>query len=157
MTALMMISMIVCPGAGSDCVPSPPICAGPLEEMSIHLTTYWPFDENNTLLPGWQGQCDADCSTMANGTKVTLDLANRSAACIQEWVWVGRSRMSVNIDGYGSFVCNDAYGAESYREPFFDEDVGKCVIGVDVLSPNLWHDTIPPTHWYSEVITEVAD
>lgn len=107
----------------------------PLGEMPVSLTSYWIFDEQGDYLPGWGGQCDSSCEDAANGVILTLDMAGRVGACISSWVKFRPHTLTVVFSDGSMMECVDAFGRESYRQPFFHEGYGRWVIPADILYP----------------------
>jgi len=104
----------------------------PIELMPVYATNYWPWNPDGTMMTAFHGQCDSDCSIMANGTPLTKDLIDQSAACISAWTRINYT-YAVTLDGFGEVVCNDRFGAAGYESPFFHERLGHWVIPVDWL------------------------
>jgi len=110
-------------------------CPPPLGEMALSLTNYWLFDEVGTPL-AWGGQADGDPYHYANMQPTSAAHDWQVSACIGDWTkfyhttavtfwWQGEWR---------ELVCYDAFGLESYRQPFFHEGHEQWVIPVDVLT-----------------------
>lgn len=119
--------------------PSPPpgYCRPP-----AHLTNYWPF-ANGQLMNGWNGQCDADCSVTATGVP-TVAAVGWVAACPD--AMIGEA---VRLGNYGVWACNDAFGAEAYRNgPFWHERRGVWVVPFDLLTETATYELV----WNWEVV-----
>lgn len=118
-----------------------------MAEMCISLTSYWVWKEDGTFLDGWGGQCDSDCTTTANGTTLSHDWAwtgqgdpLSAAACISPWVRLGTTR-TITLPYYGEVSCVDAFGLESYRQPFYHPTYERWIVPVDLLAQGV-HDLI---------------
>lgn len=92
-------------------------CPPPITEMPVLVTWYDP------ALGGIN--CDADCTTYADGTIVTPDDYGQVSACIPEWLGA-----SITIDGIGTFACRDTGSAIVVN---YNEYYRGWVIHVDVL------------------------
>ena len=115
----------------------------PITEMCLHVTSYWPWDDNGRLFDGWNYQCNDDCSI--TGGLYTLpelasDYAGGYAACIHGWTRIKGYPTTIVELPMGDFYCVDTFGRESYRQPFYEADEG-WVIPVDLLHPG-YHDVI---------------
>lgn len=113
----------------------------PLEMIPIHLTNYWPYNPDGSLMAGWGGQCNADCNILANGTRLTPELIDHSAACIRAWTRIVLT-VAVTIPGYGEVICNDRFGLEGYAVPFFHPGRGHWVVPVDWLGEAPFYDVV---------------
>lgn len=118
-------------------------CPPPLEDMPLSLTSYWTMDSDGNYVP-WNGQADDTPHLAANGTLLTPDMAWQTSACISDWTtrywtntvifwWNGEQR---------EVACNDEFGRESYRQPFYHDGYGLWVIPVDVFSPEPVHGLV---------------
>ena len=128
---------IPCTGFEPPDPPTPPMPA--VADMPLVLTNYWPYievDGNLVLMEAWNGQCNEDCGEFANGVINRVEWIGKSAGCWDNWI--GRhphNTATVNIPGYGFFVCNDAFGDEDYRQPRYYEQYGIWGIPIDLMVP----------------------
>ena len=119
----------------------------PVKDIPLLVLNYWTYEQdeagNWVLMDAWAGQCDSDCGQVANGIINRPEWIWKNAACIDDWVgrWPHDTTV-LHIPGYGSFVCNDTFGARGgefydydFSAPFFYEEEGHWVIPVDLLVP----------------------
>lgn len=138
MTIIAAISIPICATVAYPIDVCPMDIPPPISTLCLSLTNYWVWDENGDILPGFHGQCDEDCSTMASGYKLPAreeDYVGDYAACIQEWTSrAGYPTMHIHIDGAtNELACVDTFGRESYRKPFYHLKWDRWVIPVDIL------------------------
>ena len=122
-----------------------------VEDMPLSVTSYWLFDDTGQPV-AWGGQADGDPLHYANGQTTSPDDAGRVAACIGEWVKRGYTT-AVSFTWQGQPVtvaCYDAFGLESYRQPFFHEGYGEWVVPIDLLSPVPFHGLV--REWNTAVV-----
>ncbi len=93
-------------------------CPPPLETMPLLATWYDP------ALGGIN--CQEPCNVFADGTAVTEDSYNVTAACLPQWL--GRD---IVVVGLGTFKCRDTGGGIVVE---WNEYYGRWVIRLDVLA-----------------------
>ena len=112
----------------------------PISEMCLSVTSYWVWDEQGDMLPGWGGQCNDDCSTVASGHRLPKrveDYGGGYAACIQDWTMLKGFPTHVVTFGDFSHFCVDNFGDLNYREPFYHDYYEQWVVPVDILDPGM--------------------
>lgn len=112
----------------------------PISEMCLSVTSYWVWDEQGDMLPGWGGQCNHDCSTVASGHRLPKrveDYGGGYAACIQDWTMLKGYSTHVVTFGDFSHYCVDNFGDANYREPFYHDYYEQWVVPVDILDPGM--------------------
>jgi hypothetical protein len=107
--------------------------------MRIQVTNYVPYLLDETGLPilvegqlqfhqTTNYQCEDPCNRTANYSLITTEAIGVFAACISNWIgdviYVNGQRL----------ICNDQFGAEHYRQPFYSDRWNEWVIGVDILT-----------------------
>lgn len=115
----------------------------PIEAMPLSLTSYWLFDDTGQPV-AWSGQADGDPGHYANMVHTDPAHAGKIGACIGEWVTMPYTT-AVSFTWQGQrydVACFDAFGLESYRQPFYHEGYGVWVVPVDVLSPVPLHGLV---------------
>jgi hypothetical protein len=145
---ILVVAMFPDPGAGI--VPPKP----DINSMCLHVTSYWPYDENGIIYDGWHYQCNESCR-MTGGLYVLPDLASQYnggfAACITGWTarygwptsWIEIDQGYANGTGwYTNVACVDGFGAESYRQPFYHWNYQQWVIPIDILSKQPIHELV---------------
>lgn len=123
----------------------------PIEQMPLSVTSYWLFDEAGQPV-AWDGQADGDPHHYANMQPTSPGHANQVGACISDWTRFNWTT-SVSFVWQGQpldIACFDAFGAVSYRQPFFHEGYGTWVVPIDVLSPEPLHGLV--WEWQTEVV-----
>jgi len=115
--------------------PDPP--QPPISEMCLSVTSYWVWDENGDVLPGWGGQCNDDCTVVASGHTLPIRAEGYDggyAACIQDWTKLkGSPTKTVTFDGK-TVYCVDNFGDSDYWAPFYHDYYERWVIPIDILA-----------------------
>lgn len=112
---------------------SPP----PVNDMCLSVTSYWVWDSFGDIFPGWEGQCNEDCSLTAAGYELpprAEEYTGGYAACIQDWTKLkGFPTKVVKFDDFRVY-CVDNFGDPNYRAPFYHDYYQRWVIPVDILA-----------------------
>ena len=127
----------------------------PVDEMPLSVTSYWLFDDSGNPV-AWGGQADGDPHHYANMYPTSPDHAGKVGACISAWVKRGWTK-AISFLWQGKRIiihCYDAFGLESYRQPFYHDGYGRWVVPVDILSPVPYHGLV--LEWEASVV-EVGD
>lgn len=124
-------------------------CKPPIKEIPLHVTNYWTYYPDGSKMTGWNGQCNADCSTTGNGTVLTDEWIGKTGACIK--AWTGLYYTTVIVTPYFRHVCNDNFGNVTYQDIFYHATRGHWVIPVDRWQPRSSYDVV--FDWYLKSVT----
>lgn len=149
-TAIKLLPLLLFPVQGpaynADC---PAQLVNPAHRPSVrchipaHVTNYWPYNADGSMMSGWGGQCDSDCSVTATGMSTAAGVGV-IAACPDRLIGE-----TVSLGVYGVRGCNDAFGDPDYRNgPFFHERRGVWVVPFDLLQAEPAYDLV----WGWEVL-----
>ena len=126
-------------------------CPPPLDEMALSLTNYWFYGPDGEPV-AWEGQSDGDPSVYANSYPTSPEHEWLVSACIGDWTKLyNTTAVSFYWEGeWREVACYDAFGLESYREPFFHDGYGRWVIPVDILTDDPVYGLV--TEWQTAVV-----
>lgn len=134
-----MILVIISTLISGICDTTVPSYEPPPECMRVQVTNYVPYLLDEFGLPilvegqlqfhqETNYQCEAPCNRTANFSLITTESIGVFAACITDWIgdiiYVAGQRL----------ICNDQFGLESYRVPFYSTRWNEWIIPVDILT-----------------------